>query len=249
MIGVIISPSTPVLQPMASKTPTSRRLPRLPPIDLPDRATVSAGIAELRRQGLTRRANAPDLSRLPYPMRKTIKDAGDGRTLSMDNARRAIAKEDARGVVGRVFGIIASTSPAQLGDLPRLLGVDHVPGLRAITRSRTGREALARAFKAKLAGDPAAKAAFLNVSFLLQADAYPNCDMDHPLCGMWNRGGLHAALYMDREYRDKDVAEGFGLPSRGGGRGRGRRGRGTRKCRGRSTPKGKSTRKRKSARR
>jgi len=98
--------------------------------------------------------------------------------------------------------------------------------------SRRGREALAQAFRETL-DTPAKLAAFQQASFALQADAYPNCDQGHPLCAMWNAGGLHRALYGGLPYDDAEVRRAWGL--QGGKRRQTRRRKGGDKRRRQST--------------
>ena len=214
-----------------------------PPIELPPGATLLQGIHELQRQNLTAGPRSqPDLRRLPGHLRRQIKgSAADGK-LNMNNAHRAVANE----VVDTVLAKIDSLPPARQSHLPAELGVDRIPGLAHMTSTPGRRKLLAEAFGRALAS-PKAKAEFLHPSFALQADAFSNCDPDHPLCSMWNAGGMHAALYSGTPYDDRAVEGWFGAgKARGGGRcigrtqrrnrkratGRGRKQRRTRRRRG-----------------
>jgi hypothetical protein len=202
--------------------------PRRPTLDLPPNATLLQAIHELRRQGITAGPHSkPDLRALPQRLRHQITAAARDRKLNMENAERAIADE----VVVTVLATVAGLSPARQAHLPEELGVDRVPGLAYVTSTAGRRRRLAAAFQRALSTQKALDG-FRDASFMLQADAYDNADRDHPLCSMWNAGGLHAVLYMGAPYDDGPVAGWFGMGKAREGRGtRGRRGRGRRATR------------------
>lgn len=184
--------------------------------------TVAERVKALPKTG---KRGERDLRKLPYGLKQAIRGAGGDDTLNMDNLRRMLAL----GVAQRVVRLATTLPPAELGKFVSLVSVRHIPNLEYLMHSRGGREALAQAFRETL-DTPAKLAAFQQASFALQADAYPNCDQGHPLCAMWNAGGLHMALYGGLPYDDAAVRRAWGLQ---GGRKRTRRRKGRSKRRGR----------------
>lgn len=204
---------------MASKaaqiSKTTASAYRTPTISLPHDATILQGIHELRRRGITTGTRSyPDLRALPVQLKRKITCSARDQKLNMKNAERAIADE----VVATVLAKIASLPPSRQPYLPEELGVDHIPGLIYATSTPDRRRELASAFKRALTTKKELDD-FLNVSFMLQADAYSNADRDHPLCSMWNAGRMHAVMYMGAQYDDGPVGRWFGKVQARGGRG------------------------------
>lgn len=192
-----------------AEAPASKRPSRAP--------TVAERVRALPKNG---KRGERDLRKLPYGLKQAIREAGGDDVLNMDNLRRMMALNIAQ----RVVNLSTALPLEKLGDFVSLVGVEHIPNLEYLMHSRSGREALAQAFRETL-DTPAKLKAFEQASFALQADAYSNCDQDHPLCAMWNAGGLHMALYGGLPYNDAAVRRAWGLQ---GGRRR------TRRCKGRS---------------
>ena len=159
------------------------------------------GLVYLEQHHTPRGGTDPDLRRLPYRLRKTIKDHGP---LNMASANAAVADQ----VVRRVIGVASRLSPDNLGTLPAHVGVGQVPGLAYMTATPGRRKLLAAAFKEALSTEEAKKS-FLQASFVLQGDAVDNADVTNPLFSLFNAGGLHSAIYHGSPYDDGPVAGWF----------------------------------------
>jgi len=191
----------------------ARRQSGSPPLTISDRLKALS-----RKQRHGHRQSNPDLRELPYGLKKAIKEAGFDDALNMANTRRLLAAN----VVKKVMKVVDELPPDRQGKFPAELGIEHVPDLEYLVHTRGGREALAQAFREEL-DTPAKLKRFEQASFMLQADAYPDCDDTHPLCAMWHAGGLHMALFAGTKYNDAAVEHAWRRVPGGGTRRRGRR--------------------------
>ncbi len=213
-------------------TKTARRADKQTPRGQAQKRTFSHRLKDLPTVGNHR---VLDLRKLPKGIKEAIQGPELDRALNMANLQELMAGQ----VADYVVDLALSLPPEKQGEFVSLAGVDQLPDLGYLARSRSGREALVRAFRKKLDTQEKRKA-FENASFALQADAYSDCDQGHPLCTMWHAGGLHMALYGGLPYDDAAVRRAWE-----GGRRRGRRQTRRRKDRSKRRERGKrSTRRR-----